>query len=289
MAGLAEEFAEGLPHLASGTRRRMRYQLAKILRDLAELGAAEPWQLTGDMVLGWCAMRRKCLRPASAATEAQLLARFTAWLAERGHLLADPVPAWLPAGPRASRPCRPVPSEGDVSALLAEALRSRRRHPLRNLAIVELLYGCGLRNAELCGLDMGDWRGNEVRVRGKGGKERMVPVAAPAREAVELYVRTERAAVLKVRDVREVAMFLGSKGARLTTAGVRDMFGKQLGTELRPHRLRHACATHMLRNGAGIAVLRDMLGHEGIGTTRIYTEVLAQDVRKAVERFHPRG
>jgi len=263
--------------------------LTRILRDLAELGATEMWQLTGDMVLGWCVMRRGYLRPASAATEAQLLARFTAWLAERGHLLADPVPVWLPAGPSAPRPCRPVPSESEVSSLLAEASRSRRRHPLRNLAIVELLYGCGLRCCELCRLDMGDWRGIEVQVRGKGGKERMVPVAAPAREAVELYLRTERAAMLRKRDVREVALFLGTKGARLTTEGVRGVFIAQLGTALRPHRLRHACATHMLRNGAGIAVLRDLLGHEGIGTTRIYTEVGVEDVRRSLNKFHPRG
>jgi len=284
----ADEFVDAFAHHASGTRRRMRHQLSKSLRELAALGATELWQVTEETVAAWCAELRSALAPSTAESRVRLFARFTAWLVERGRLLADPVPAWL-AVPSAPYPYRPVPSEGDVASLLATAQHSRAWYPLRNLAIVELLYGCGLRCGELCGLDLADFRGASVRVRGKGGKERMVPVAAAAREAVELYVRTERAAVLGKRDVREVALFLGAKGARLTTGGVVDMFRKQLGTPLRAHRLRHACATHMLRNGAGIVVLRDLLGHEGIATTRIYTEVLAQDVRKAVEKFHPRG
>jgi len=287
VSSLAEEFVEGFPHLASGTRGRMRHQLAKSLRELAVLGVTDVWQVTEDALSAWCAALRPAVAPSTAAARVRLLARFTAWLVEHGHLLACPMPEWLVVP--SPYPCRPVPTEGEVASLLVSARHSCVWYPLRNLAMLELLYGCGLRNSELCGLGTGDFCGGEVRVKGKGGKERVVPVATAAREAVELYVRTERAAILNARDVRETALFLGSKGARLTTAGVRDMFRKQLGTVHRPHRLRHACATHMLRNGAGIVVLRDLLGHRGIGTTRIYTEVLAQDVRKAVEKFHPRG
>jgi len=131
-------------------------------------------------------------------------------------------------------------------------------------------------------------RDGELRVRGKGGHERLVPVGRVASEALRAYVDGDRLAVLRRWDPRERALFVGRLGGRLPARAVSAMFRRwQAG--MTPHQLRHACATHMLRNGASIVVLKELLGHKGIATTRIYTEVKVEDVRKGLEKYHPRG
>jgi site-specific recombinase XerD len=158
----------------------------------------------------------------------------------------------------------------------------------RDLAVVEVLYGCGLRRGELSGLNLGDLRGDELRIRGKNGTERVVPVGSVARAALHAYMDGERAECLRRFNPFEPALFLGRFGDRLGKAGIWYLFHFRLSQSITPHQLRHACATHMLHNGASIAVLRDLLGHRSISTTRIYTEVKVEDVRKCLEKFHPR-
>lgn len=289
MKHLAARFMWEQPHLMTSTRKRMFFQLGHVLRELEYLSVLEPWQISEEVLVSWCSVRRSRISPETFAMELRLVHRFLSWLVKEGRLLTNPVPQWLLESLSDQRKVRPVPSVVEVENLVAEARKEGTWFPVRNEAVIELLYGCGLRNAELSALDLSDWRGESLKVTGKGGKERVVPVSPIVANAVDLYLRTERVRVASSRDIREKALFLGAKGKRLTTSGVRGIFKKQLGTTLRPHRLRHACATHMLHNGADLVTLKELLGHEVIATTQIYTEVRKQDLRRALQACHPRG
>lgn len=218
-----------------------------------------------------------------------LTASFACWMVREGYLLSNPLPCWLLERHRAGYTPRLVPSEREMRLLVAKASELQGRARLRDRAIVEVLYGCGLRNAELSELDIGDWRNDELRVRGKFGTERVVPLGRAATVALRTYMDGERAALLQRFNPHEQALFLGLTGNRFGTEGICTLFRDKLCMSITAHQLRHACATNMLKAGANIVVLRDLLGHRGISTTRIYTEVKVEDVRKSLNKFHPRG
>ncbi|HYU38392.1 MAG TPA: tyrosine-type recombinase/integrase, partial [Acidimicrobiia bacterium] len=166
-------------------------------------------------------------------------------------------------------------------------------------AIVETLYATGVRISELVGLDRRDvdLEDGLVRVLGKGGKERIVPVGRSARDALSLYLDQARPEL--VRDRRRArgdaeAVFLNARGGRLSrqscwkivrTAGERA----GLGGRLSPHVLRHSCATHMLDRGADIRVVQELLGHASLSTTQVYTKVSPERLRAVYEAAHPRA
>lgn len=287
MLELVDAFLAGLVRLSPLTLCRHRGVLLRALRSWASQGCAGPGDLRADVLVHWKAGRGREVCGRGLHGEVRLVRRFLRWLVREGHLLCDPMPDWFegrcpPGGVRA------VPGEGAMRSLLGRVGTGRRVLPQRDRAVVEVLYGCGLRCMELSGLDLADWRDGELRVRGKGGHERMVPVGRVASEALRAYVDSDRLAVLRRWDPRERALFVGRLGGRLPARAVSAMFRRwQAG--MTPHQLRHACATHMLGNGASIVVLKELLGHKGIATTRIYTEVKVEDVRKGLERYHPRG
>jgi integrase/recombinase XerD len=159
----------------------------------------------------------------------------------------------------------------------------------RDQAILELLYATGLRVSELCSLNLYDVDDEFVRVRGKGGKERVVPVGRRAIEAVDHYLLHHREEIEK-----EEALFLSERGRRLTRQVVWEAikrYGELAGIpkNIFPHILRHSFATHLLDHGADLRVIQEMLGHANIGTTERYTHVSHQRLHEAFDRFHPRG
>lgn len=167
----------------------------------------------------------------------------------------------------------------------------------RDRAILELLYGSGLRVAELCSLDVDDVdvRTARVRVTGKGRKQRQVPVSEPAGRAVEAYVREGRGELLRPAtppDARH-ALFLNSRGGRLGPRSVRSMLTKYLSAEgaapVGPHALRHSFATHLLDGGADLRVVQELLGHASLATSQIYTHVSTERLKAVYERSHPRA
>ncbi len=169
---------------------------------------------------------------------------------------------------------------------------------LRDNAILEVLYGCGLRVSELCGLDFSSLLLDEglVRVRGKGGKERIVPLLGTARAALEKYLDEGRPYLhTKGQDAPKepAAVFLNARGGRLTRRAVCKMvetYGKRVGLEgLHPHTLRHSFATHLLEGGADLRILQEMLGHSDISTTQIYTHVDRAHIREEYLSTHPRA
>jgi integrase/recombinase XerD len=152
----------------------------------------------------------------------------------------------------------------------------------------------GLRVSELVGLRLNDidLEGRVLLARGKGSKERMVPIGAPAAEAVKAYLSTSRERLLKGRRSRE--LFVTPRGARLTRQGFAKLLGRHaraagIGRRISPHKLRHSFATHLLEGGADLRAVQAMLGHADISTTQVYTHVDRTHVRRLHERFHPRA
>jgi integrase/recombinase XerC len=165
----------------------------------------------------------------------------------------------------------------------------------RDAALLELLYGSGLRVSELVGLDLDhlEFATDEVRVLGKGGKERIVPVGSKAREALEVYLALREELVDPRSTTKNKALFLGRRGRRLSVRWVQKLVRRYgiLGpgrADLHPHALRHSCATHLLEGGADLRVIQEMLGHANISTTEVYTHVTGQRLLDIHRKFHPR-
>lgn len=185
----------------------------------------------------------------------------------------------------------------DEAVALIEAVDLSSPLGLRDRAMLEVLYGAGLRVSELVGLPLGglDLRAGWVRVRGKGGRERVVPLGTPAVEALGEWLESGRPELARRTQRETEAVFLSQRGAAMTRQnfftrlrGIARLAG--IPTErVSPHVLRHAFATHMLEGGADLRALQTMLGHADLSTTQIYTHVSAARLRETVDARHPRG
>jgi integrase/recombinase XerC len=167
---------------------------------------------------------------------------------------------------------------------------------MRDRALLELLYGSGLRVSEVCALDVDDvdLRAQAVRVLGKGRKERRVPVSEPARVAVRRYISEGRRKLMEQQAGTDTAaLFLNKRGRRIGPRSVRAMLETYLRAEGRasisPHALRHSFATHLLDGGADLRAVQELLGHESLATTQIYTHVSTERLRAVYEQSHPRA
>ncbi len=233
-------------------------------------------------------------RGASKATIARKLASvrsFYRHLVDRGELEASP--ADLVATPKRDQYLPRVLKEDEVAALL-DSIPASTPLELRDRAIFELAYATGLRAEELTTLDTGDidFDAEELRVHGKGGKERVVPVGEQAWRAINAYL--ERGRPRLEGDPGTGAMFLSKSGRRLGTSDVR----RRLGAWIRragaapgatPHTLRHSFATHLLEGGADLRAIQELLGHSTISTTQTYTRVESRRLKKVYARAHPRA
>jgi integrase/recombinase XerD len=176
----------------------------------------------------------------------------------------------------------------DQAAKAANAPAAR----LRDSAILELLYGGGLRVGEICALRQEDLHLDQQRaqVRGKGDKERIVPLGRKACEALEAYLAVGRPALVRRGAGLQRALFLSVRGRPLTRQWVWEMVRKASGSEkASPHQLRHSCATHMVEHGADLRSVQTFLGHADIATTQVYTHVALGHLKEVHRRHHPRG
>ncbi|MEI7814559.1 MAG: site-specific tyrosine recombinase [Coriobacteriia bacterium] len=168
---------------------------------------------------------------------------------------------------------------------------------LRDRAMLETLYGCGLRVSELTGLELAgmDLSAGYVRVSGKGSKERVVPIAGMAVHALDAYLRNGRPYLRPKSSLRGVdtsAVFVNARGGRLSRQGVFGIvraYGERVGLKMHPHTLRHSFATHLLEGGADLRALQEMLGHADITTTQVYTHVDRRHIREEYLSTHPRA
>jgi site-specific recombinase XerD len=229
---------------------------------------------------------------ASISRKAASVHAYVRFLRRRGVLNRD-VAARLHTA-RGTKKLPRVPRRDDATALLdraAEDADARDPKMLRDVALLELLYGAGLRVSECCGLEVDsvDLRKSTVTVLGKGSKVRRLPLGAPARDAVSAYLRDARPELL---EGATSALFVNARGHRMTPRDVRRVLARHPlsdGRTLHPHSLRHAYATHLLEGGADLRAVQELLGHADVGTTQVYTHVTRDRLWSVYERTHPRA
>jgi site-specific recombinase XerD len=183
-------------------------------------------------------------------------------------------------GPRRPQRLPEAPKREEIESIV-DSLDGDGPLGLRNRALVELVYSAGLRSAEAVGLDLADvdFEQEHVRVRGKGGKERVVPLGEEAADVVARYLRDARPEL--ARGAND-ALFLSTRGRRLDTSTLRRLLPH-------PHRLRHSFATHLLEGGADLRTIQELLGHSSLSTTQIYSHVDARRLRRVYDSSHPRS
>jgi site-specific recombinase XerD len=265
------------PSLSDATKRAYRFDLEPFADwlegrklTLDALDARGLADYTAELGRG----RRRKLAPSTIARRlaaVRSLLRFT--------LGAARVPDAV-AGPRRPRRLPDAPKTEEVDGLL-EALVGDGPLALRNRALVELVYSAGLRSREAVDLDLADVEFDQelLHVRGKGGKERTVPLGEEAALWLARYVREARPQLARGA---ENALFLSTRGRRLDTSALRRLVPN-------PHRLRHAFATHLLEGGADLRVIQELLGHSSLSTTQVYSHVDGRRLRRVYDRAHPRS
>ena len=245
------------------------------------------------------------LSKASAARALAAIRSWFKWLARTGHIEQNA--ASLVATPRLPKHLPRVPSIEQMNRVVDSVRGDAASWPARDKAILEMLYGCGIRNAELTGLNLGDihWANEAILVRGKGQKQRYVPLGDATADALRAYL-AERSARLAVADGKKgfetPALFvnlqlrgLGKGGqARLTTRSVgrivkRIAILRGLSADVHPHTLRHAFGTHLLEEGADLRAIQELLGHERLSTTQRYTQLTTAQLTQVYDRTHPRA
>ncbi len=243
-------------------------------------------------------------RGLSKASVARALAAIRAWfkwLARRGYVEQNP--AVLVATPKLPKHLPRVPTIEEMNRVVDAASEETAAWPERDRVIFELLYGCGIRNAELVGLNLRDihWANEAILVRGKGRKERYVPLGDAAAQALRTYLPL-RAAKLSAAGKSSDALLLNARlrgpknGSqfRLTTRSVGRIvkhiaLAHGLPADVHPHTLRHAFGTHMLEEGADLRAIQELLGHERLSTTQRYTQLTVGQVAEVYDRTHPRA
>jgi integrase/recombinase XerC len=230
----------------------------------------------------------------SIARKASAVRAFLKWAALQRIIATDPS-AGLKV-PKLDRPLPRVMKEADVAALCELPPRDDPIG-LRDRAVLELLYGSGLRVAELCGLDLEhvDLSSGTMRVTRKGRKQRQLPISGPGRRALSAYLQDARGELLEhaKQAPSTTAIFINSHGSRLGPRSVRSLLEKYLRADgmrhASPHALRHSFATHMLDGGADLRAVQELLGHDSLATTQIYTHVSSERLRAVYEQSHPRA
>jgi integrase/recombinase XerC len=242
--------------------------------------------------ISWLGARAYARR--TIARKASTVRSMLAWALVRGLIDANPA-ADLPT-PKLGR-VLPRVLKASEAAELCELPPGDDPTGVRDGAAFELLYGSGLRVAELCGLDLEDvdLRAGTVRVTGKGRKDRVVPISEPAVEALGTYIAGGRRHFLErtAKPPEPRAVFLNLRGARLKPRSVRAALTRYLSAEGRrpvgPHALRHSFATHLLDGGADLRAVQELLGHESLATTQIYTHISTERLRAVYDQSHPRA
>jgi len=284
-------------NLSDNSVRAYLADLESLLVHVNQLGVSEFSQLTLNHIRSWLAnLQTRGAARASITRRVVSIRAFTYWGARNGWLGTD-----IGRELVAPKPERHLPDVLDVesAAITLEALQVRAHEDegpltIRDLAIVEALYGSGIRVSELTGLNVDDFdrERNTLRVIGKGNKERIVPIGLPAIKAIENWIAQGRSRF--VNDNSERALFLGARGKRIDQRVVREIVyeatqalggNKRLG----PHALRHSAATHLLEGGADLRTVQEILGHSSLSTTQIYTHVSEERIKKAYEQAHPRA
>jgi integrase/recombinase XerC len=295
-----DESLAGFLDFLTSERRASRHTVQAYRRDLVQFEAFLREKLPEGISIRavdvyllrqWLGALARVVSPASVSRKIAAAKAFFRFLHARGAIEKDPA-ADL-ASPKV-RKALPTFLGVDAAREVMEAPSGDTSSGLRDRAVLELLYGSGLRVSELAGLELGDLDvgGGTVRVRGKGNKERIAPVGRAALESVRAYLAQRSALVRGGAAIHPTALFVSSRGRRLGVRQVQLLVHRYgaLGagrSDLHPHALRHTCATHMLEGGADLRAIQEMLGHASLATTQRYTHVSLEQLMRVYDGAHP--
>ena len=275
--------------------------IAAYLRDInqfskfctTEQSVAQPGSITTAVIQTY--MQHLYDREIARNSQARMLSgirSFAKYLRLENILSDDPVE--LVTAPRPERKLPDVLSIEEVNQIIS-AVDLSRREGVRNKAMLEVLYSCGLRVTELCELQLSkvDFIDKVIQVTGKGNKMRIIPIGATALEAIDDYLSEYRSQIIPMKD-HEDTVFLGRQGRGLSRQMAFTMLRRiaiqaQIRKNISPHTFRHSFATHLIEAGADLRAVQEMLGHEQIATTEIYTHLDRRFLKDQVEHFHPRS
>ncbi|SDK01998.1 tyrosine recombinase XerC [Billgrantia gudaonensis] len=283
-ACLAELAATASPATVSAYRHDLEalagFLEAQGVHDAGELDAARIRRFLG-------AERARGLAPRSLARRRAAISRFAAHLVARGVLTHNPV-SLAPAPRQPSH--LPKPLDADQLARFLDTPHDDTPLARRDQAMVELFYSSGLRLAELAGLDLGDLQAQRVRVTGKGGKPRQVPVGRRASQALTAWLAVRG----QLAGDGEPALFVGARGGRLGHRAIQKRLSelarrRGLPEHLHPHRLRHSFASHLLESSQDLRAVQELLGHANLATTQVYTRLDWQHLAESYDAAHPRA
>lgn len=297
-AALITQYEEHLAlvrNLSDNSIRGYVTDLESFLKHMSKLGIVEFNQLEIEHIRSWLANLQSTGVARSTLTRRIVSIRaFTNWAAANGWLTSD-----LGATLAVPKPHKVLPEVLNLQeaatvlkALEVKAAEEPSALTIRDLALVEVLYGSGIRVSELCGLNLGDIdrTRNTLNVIGKGDKQRVVPIGLPALAAIENYLSKARDEFANQSSLD--ALFLGSRGKRIDQRTVREVVYeamKAVGASMGPHGLRHSAATHLLEGGADLRTVQEILGHASLATTQIYTHVSPERLQSAYKQAHPRA
>ncbi|HKF22060.1 MAG TPA: tyrosine recombinase XerC [Candidatus Angelobacter sp.] len=295
VAKAIRKFLDSLRGERHASPHTLRAYAGELQRFAEYLGPQTPWNDVDHVsIRGYLAeLHANGLSKVSVARSLAALRSLYKWLAREGVVQQNP--AKLVATPRLPKKLPRVPTLEEMNGLLDSAMPENAAFPERDRAIFELLYGCGLRNSELVGIELGDIQeaNGVILVRGKGKKQRYVPLEGAAAEALKAY-RAARQAVLAETRKTPRQLFINRRGGPLTTRSVARIvkqiaMAKGLPPDIHPHTLRHAFGTHMLSEGADLRAIQELLGHERLSTTQKYTQLSMTQVMEVYDRTHPRA
>jgi integrase/recombinase XerC len=235
----------------------------------------------------------KGLSKASVARALAAVRSLYRWLAQEG--VVEQNPAKLVATPKLPKKLPRVPTIEEMNSVLDGQMPEAAAFPERDRLMLELLYGCGIRNSEMTGINVDDVRvsAEAILIRGKGKKERYVPFGESVKNALGAYLPARQATLEETRK-NCAALLINQRGGRLTTRSVgrivkRIAVAKGLSPDVHPHTLRHAFGTHMLEEGADLRAIQELLGHERLATTQRYTQLSMKHVLQVYDQTHPRA
>lgn len=283
------EFLRSEKGLSLHTQRNYKQQLETMAQHLTEMGLKDWSQVDAGWVRQLAGKgMREGMKASSLATRLSSLRSFFDFLILRGEMSANPA-----KGVSAPRKKRPLPKNLDVDEV-NQLLEVNEDDPLavRDRAMMELMYGAGLRLAELVSVDVRDvhLRSGELRVIGKGDKERKVPFSGMATEWVGKWLKVRGS----LAEAGEPALFVSKLGTRISHRSVQKRMAEwgqkqSVASHISPHKLRHSFATHMLESSNNLRAVQELLGHENISTTQIYTHLDFQHLAQAYDQAHPRA
>jgi integrase/recombinase XerC len=288
--------ADFLRHL--GERNASPHTIKAYTRDLSLFAAyagSRGWkQIDHIAVRGFLSqLYSNGLEKTSVARALAAVRSLYRWLAREG--VVEQNPAKLVATPRLPKKLPRVPTIEEMNSVIDGEMPAVAAFPERDRLMLELLYGCGIRNSELTGINVDDIRlsAEAILIHGKGKKERYVPFGDSVRVALAAYL-PERQKTLAASHKHPNALLINRRGGRLTTRSVGRIIkkiavAKGLSPDVHPHTLRHAFGTHMLEEGADLRAIQELLGHERLATTQRYTQLSMKHVLQVYDQTHPRA